>query len=129
MGAWLFDWLETRLGELAIFLSKVFLECPVRFLVSLLILLVKQLYSVGVLSLVIIIVWVTFIGMVCHCKATVFWLIRFGRSGFGSAVSIRIRFVSFSPLVTAPFVCWPSGVFLTAEIGLMKATEQLSAMK
>ena len=62
-------------------------------------LLVRQLYNVGVLSMLIIIVSGLFIGMV------------------------------LGPVVAALLVAGRAGSALTAEIGLMRATEQLSSME
>lgn len=91
-------------------------------------LLVAQLYSVGVRSLVIILVSGLFIGMVLSLQG--YLVLRdFGaESSLGQMVSLSLL-RELGPVVTALLFAGRAGSALTAEIGLMKATEQLSSLE
>ncbi len=90
--------------------------------------LVKQIYSVGVLSLLIIVVAGFFVGMVLGLQGFTI-LSNFGSvSALGTLVSLTIL-RELGPVVTALLFAGRAGSALTAEISLMKATEQLSAME
>ncbi|WP_371188057.1 lipid asymmetry maintenance ABC transporter permease subunit MlaE [Thalassotalea maritima] len=91
-------------------------------------LLAKQLYSVGVLSLLIIVVSGTFIGMVIALQGYTI-LVDYGAEGsLGPMVALSLL-RELGPVVTALLFAGRAGSALTAEIGLMKATEQLSSME
>ena len=91
-------------------------------------LLIKQLYSVGVLSLVIIIVSGTFIGMVLALQGYTI-LSDFGtENALGQLVALSLV-RELAPVVTGLLFAGRAGSALTAEIGLMKATEQLASME
>lgn len=91
-------------------------------------LLVKQLYSVGVQSLIIIVLSGLFIGMVLSLQGYVI-LVDFGAEGaLGQMVALSLL-RELGPVVTALLFAGRAGSALTAEIGLMKATEQLSSME
>lgn len=91
-------------------------------------LLVRQLYFVGVYSLIIIIVSGIFIGMVLALQGYTV-LVRFGADqALGQLVSLAL-IRELGPVVAALLFAGRAGSALTAEIGLMKATEQLSAME
>ncbi|GAB2669296.1 lipid asymmetry maintenance ABC transporter permease subunit MlaE [Vibrio panuliri] len=91
-------------------------------------LLIKQLYSVGVQSLLIILLSGLFIGMVLSLQGYVI-LIDFGAEGaLGQMVALSLL-RELGPVVTALLFAGRAGSALTAEIGLMKATEQLSSME
>ena len=80
-------------------------------------LLLQQLYSVGVLSLLIIIVSGTFI------------LVGYGaEASLGPMVALSLL-RELGPVVAALLFAGRAGSALTAEIGLMKATEQLSSLE
>ena len=91
-------------------------------------LLANQLYSVGVLSFLIISISGLFVGMVLGLQG--YYIL----SDFGAEESLGVM-VSASlvrelgPVVTALLFAGRAGSALTAEIGLMKATEQLSGME
>ena len=90
--------------------------------------LVKQIYSVGVMSLVIIIVAGFFVGMVLGLQGYNI-LVGFGsETALGVMVSLTLL-RELGPVVTALLFAGRAGSALTAEIGLMKVTEQLSAME
>lgn len=91
-------------------------------------LLVKQLYNVGVQSLAIIVVSGLFIGMVLSLQGFVV-LIDYGAEGnLGQMVALSLL-RELGPVVTALLFAGRAGSALTAEIGLMKATEQLSSLE
>lgn len=90
--------------------------------------LIRQIYALGVLSLVIILVAGFFVGMVLALQGHSV-LARFGsESALGIMVSLTLL-RELGPVVTALLFAGRAGSALTAEIGLMKATEQLSAME
>ena len=91
-------------------------------------LLVKQLFSVGVLSFLIITISGLFVGMVLGLQG--FYTL----SDFGAEESLGVMVAAslvreLGPVVSALLFAGRAGSALTAEIGLMKATEQLSGME
>ena len=91
-------------------------------------LLIRQLYFVGVYSLVIIVVSGIFIGMVLALQGYTV-LVRFGADqALGQLVSLAL-IRELGPVVAALLFAGRAGSALTAEIGLMKATEQLASME
>ncbi|MBN1007769.1 lipid asymmetry maintenance ABC transporter permease subunit MlaE [Amphritea pacifica] len=91
-------------------------------------LLIRQLYSVGVLSMVIIIVSGLFIGMVLALQGYTI-LVDYGtEQAVGQMVALSLV-RELAPVVTALLFAGRAGSALTAEIGLMKTTEQLSSME
>jgi len=91
-------------------------------------LLVQQIYAEGVLSLLIIIVSGLFIGMVVGLQGY-HTLVKFGASQeLGPLVALSVV-RELGPVVTAILFAGRAGSAITAEIGLMKATEQLSSME
>jgi phospholipid/cholesterol/gamma-HCH transport system permease protein len=91
-------------------------------------LLIRQLYSVGVQSLLIIVLSGLFIGMVLSLQGYVI-LVDFGAEGaLGQMVALSLL-RELGPVVTALLFAGRAGSALTAEIGLMKATEQLSSLE
>lgn len=91
-------------------------------------LLIQQLFAVGVLSLPIVVVSGLFIGMVLGLQGYN-TLIDFGsEQALGTLVG-KSLLRELGPVVTALLFAGRAGSALTAEIGLMKATEQLSSME
>lgn len=91
-------------------------------------LVVKQVYAVGVLTLIIILVSGLFVGMVLGLQGYN-TLVDFGaESSLGLVVSLSLT-RELGPVLTALLFAGRAGSALTAEIGLMKATEQLAAME
>jgi phospholipid/cholesterol/gamma-HCH transport system permease protein len=91
-------------------------------------LLLQQLFSVGVLSLLIILVSGFFVGMVLGLQGYN-TLVDFGaEESLGTVVALTLV-RELGPVVTALLFAGRAGSALTAEIGLMKATEQLSGME
>ena len=91
-------------------------------------LLIQQLYSVGFMSLLIIIVSGTFIGMVLALQGYTI-LVGYGaEASLGPMVALSLL-RELGPVVAALLFAGRAGSALTAEIGLMKATEQLSSLE
>ncbi len=91
-------------------------------------LIVKELFSTGVMSLIIIIVAGLFVGMVLGLQGYE-TLQRYGsESALGVMVALGLV-RELGPVVAALLFASRAGSAMTAEIGLMKATEQISAME
>lgn len=91
-------------------------------------LLVKQMHQIGALSLLIIVVSGLFIGMVLGLQMYSI-LVKFGsESMLGTALALSIL-RELGPVVAALLFAGRACSAVTAEIGLMKATEQLSSME
>jgi phospholipid/cholesterol/gamma-HCH transport system permease protein len=91
-------------------------------------LIIKELFSTGVLSLIIIIVAGLFVGMVLGLQGYE-TLKRYGsESALGSMVALSLV-RELGPVIAALLFASRAGSAMTAEIGLMKATEQISAME
>ncbi len=91
-------------------------------------LLVSQLYSVGVLTFTIIVISGIFVGMVLALQG--YYIL----SNFGADETLGLMIAAslvreLGPVVSALLYAGRAGSALTAEIGLMKATEQLSGME
>lgn len=115
-----------RLGRAHILFAHILAGLPSMLLR--LPLVVQQLYSVGVLSLLIILVSGLFVGMVLGLQGY-YMLVDFGaEEALGVMVSLSLV-RELGPVVAALLFAGRAGSALTAEIGLMKATEQLSAME
>lgn len=88
----------------------------------------REIYSTGVMSLVIISVSAFFVGMVLALQGYN-TLQKYGSSeAIGVLVALSLV-RELGPVVTALLFAGRAGTAITAEIGLMKATEQLSAME
>lgn len=91
-------------------------------------LVVEQIYSVGVLSLVIVVVAGLFVGMVLALSGYRL-LVGFGaEEALGTSVALVVV-RELGPVVTGLLFAGRAGSALAAEIGLMKATDQLSGME
>jgi phospholipid/cholesterol/gamma-HCH transport system permease protein len=89
---------------------------------------VAEIYFAGVLSLIIILVSGLFVGMVLALQGYE-TLQRFGASeSLGVLVALSLV-RELGPVVAGLLFASRAGSAITAEIGLMKATEQLSAME
>lgn len=91
-------------------------------------LVMAQLYSVGVLSLAIILVSGLFIGMVLSLQGYIILVDYGAETSLGQMVALSLL-RELGPVVTALLFAGRAGSALTAEIGLMKATEQISSME
>lgn len=91
-------------------------------------LLIKQLYVLGVQSLLIIMLSGLFIGMVLGLQGYVVLVDFSAETSLGQLVALSLL-RELGPVVTALLFAGRAGSALTAEIGLMKATEQLSSLE
>jgi phospholipid/cholesterol/gamma-HCH transport system permease protein len=114
------------LGYAARFGLAVVLETPAAF--ARLSLTLREIYFAGVLSLVIILVSGLFVGMVLALQGYDV-LQRYGAAeSLGVLVALSLV-RELGPVVAGLLFASRAGSAITAEIGLMKATEQLSAME
>ncbi len=91
-------------------------------------LLTRQIYNIGVLSLVIIVLSGFSIGAVIALQ----FYTQLARFGAEDAVGMGLALVllrELGPVVTGLLFAGRAGSAVTAEIGLMKSTEQLSSME
>ncbi|MBA1146091.1 lipid asymmetry maintenance ABC transporter permease subunit MlaE [Ectothiorhodospiraceae bacterium WFHF3C12] len=115
-----------KLGRATLFLLRVLAGLP--GLARRPLLVVAEIYSVGVLSLLIIVVSGLFVGMVLGLQGYN-TLVDFGaEESLGTLVALSLT-RELGPVVTALLFAGRAGSALSAEIGLMKATEQLSSME
>jgi len=91
-------------------------------------LLCKQLYSVGVLSLAIVVVSGIFIGMVLALQGYSILSNYGSEQAVGQMVALTLL-RELGPVVTALLFAGRAGSALAAEIGNMKSTEQLSSLE
>ncbi len=114
------------LGDMALFLLRLVMYTPrglLRFR-----LVVHQVHNTGALSLVIIMISGLFVGMVLALQGFDL-LARFNsEDALGTAAALAL-IKELGPVVTALLFAGRAGTALASEIGLMKATEQLSAME
>jgi phospholipid/cholesterol/gamma-HCH transport system permease protein len=91
-------------------------------------LVIKQVYNTGALSLVIIMVCGFFVGGVLGLQGYAN-LARFNaEDSVGTVVALAL-IKELGPVITALLFAGRAGTALSSEIGLMKATDQLSAME
>jgi len=88
----------------------------------------QQTFLVGARSLIIIMICGFFVGMVLALQA-INALEQFGASDQVSLLVGKSLFRELGPVLTALLFAGRAGTSLTAEIGLMKAGEQLAAME
>lgn len=125
LGRWTLDYVQ-GLGRATVFILQVLAGVPGLGrrprLVS------AQILSVGVLSLLIVAVSGLFVGMVLGLQGYN-TLVDFGaEESLGVAVAASLT-RELGPVITALLFAGRAGSALTAEIGLMKATEQLEGME
>jgi phospholipid/cholesterol/gamma-HCH transport system permease protein len=114
------------LGAVVRFLLRLLADSP-RALLRL-DLIAQQVYNSGALSLVIIMLSGLFVGMVLGLQG--FQLLqRFGsEEALGTAATIGLV-KELGPVVTALLFAGRAGTALASELGLMRATDQISAME
>lgn len=125
LGSMTIDTLQ-KLGRANLFMLHVLTGLPT--VVWRLRLLFVQVFSVGVLSILIVGVSGLFVGMVLGLQG------YYVLSDFGAEQTLGVMVAAslvreLGPVVTALLFAGRAGSALTAEIGLMKATEQLSGME
>lgn len=115
-----------ELGRSVIFFFRILASLPSLVLKPRLV--VEQTYSVGVLSLVIVVVAGLFVGMVLALSGYRA-LVNFGaEQSLGTSLAL-IVVRELGPVITGLLFAGRAGSALAAEIGLMKATDQLAAME
>ena len=117
--------LET-FGSSQLFLMRILMDLPYSFQRPWLI--IKQVYNAGVQSLVIIMLSGFFVGMVLALQGYN-TLSRFGAEETLGVVAALALTRELGPVVTALLFAGRAGTALSSEIGLMRATDQLSAME
>jgi phospholipid/cholesterol/gamma-HCH transport system permease protein len=115
-----------EMGRMMLFLGQTLLwmvRPPFRWMQ-----LLKQMHFIGVKSLFVIVLTGAFTGMVLGLQGY-YSLRKFGAEGLlGSAVALSmIR--ELGPVLSALMVTGRAGSAMTAEIGLMRITEQIDAME
>lgn len=91
-------------------------------------LIVQQIYMIGVLSLIIIVLSGSFIGMVLALQGFRALALVGAKDALGAGLGLTVL-REIGPVVTALLFAGRAGSAMAAEIGLMKATDQLSAME
>lgn len=122
----LFEFVRT-FGALQLFFLRLLIHSPTviwrRFG-----LVVAQVYNAGALSMVIIIICGVFVGAVLGLQGFSN-LSRFNAEDSVGAVAALALVKELGPVITALLFAGRAGTALSSEIGLMKATDQLSAME
>lgn len=118
-------WIVGEMGRMMVFLLNTIvwmLRPPFRFLQVL-----KQIHFIGVKSLFVIVLTGAFTGMVLGLQGY-YSLRKFGAEGLlGSAVALSI-IRELGPVLSALMVTGRAGSAMTAEIGIMRITEQIDAL-
>jgi phospholipid/cholesterol/gamma-HCH transport system permease protein len=115
-----------RLGATALFLAGLIIQCVPALARPRLV--INQIYNAGARSLVIIMLSGLFVGMVLGLQGYDL-LRRFGsEEALGTAAALGLL-RELAPVITALLFAGRAGTALTSEIGLMRATDQLTAME
>ncbi len=115
-----------KMGLTAIFLVRLVIQCVPALARPRLI--AYQIYNAGARSLIIIMLSGLFVGMVLGLQGYDL-LQRFGsEEALGTAAALGLL-RELGPVVTALLFAGRAGTALTSEIGLMRATDQLTAME
>ncbi|HUW98504.1 MAG TPA: lipid asymmetry maintenance ABC transporter permease subunit MlaE [Acidiferrobacter sp.] len=115
-----------RLGRATFFLGRV--APSLGLILGRFRLIVQQLYMTGVLTLIIILVSGAFVGMILALQGYN-TLVRYdAQSSLGLLVALSLT-RELGPVLAALLFAGRAGSALTAEIGLMKTTEQLAGME
>jgi phospholipid/cholesterol/gamma-HCH transport system permease protein len=122
----IFEFVRT-FGALQLFFLRLLMHTPTvlsrRFG-----LVIGQVYNAGALSLVIIVICGFFVGAVLGLQGFSN-LARFNAEDSVGAVAALALVKELGPVITALLFAGRAGTALSSEIGLMKATDQLSAME
>jgi phospholipid/cholesterol/gamma-HCH transport system permease protein len=113
-------------GQCLLFLFRML--AGIRFSGSQILTVLQQTYLIGARSLVIIMICGFFVGMVLSLQA-INALEQFGASDQVSLLVGKSLFRELGPVLTALLFAGRAGTSITAEIGLMKATNQIEAME
>jgi phospholipid/cholesterol/gamma-HCH transport system permease protein len=124
LGQWALDWIGA-LGRASLVWFWSLAGLPRRGDMTLLI---KQIYQIGVLSVIIIVLSAFSIGAVLALQGYT----QLARVGAQESVGLGVALVllrELGPVVTGLLFAGRAGSAVTAEIGLMKTTDQLSSME
>ena len=113
-------------GQCLLFLFRML--AGVRLSRSQILSVLQQTYLIGARSLVIIMICGFFVGMVLSLQS-INALEQFGASDQVSLLVGKSLFRELGPVLTALLFAGRAGTSITAEIGLMKATNQIEAME
>ena len=115
-----------RFGAVVLFLIRILVQCVPALARPRLIIL--QIYNTGARSIIIIMLSGLFVGMVLGLQG--FKLLQqFGsEEALGTAAALGLL-RELGPVITALLFAGRAGTALTSEIGLMRATDQLTAME
>jgi len=122
----LFDFVRT-FGALTLFFARLLANSP-SIIVRRTGLVVRQIHNAGAMSLVIIMVCGLFVGGVLGLQGFS-TLSKFNAEDSVGTVSAFSLLKELGPVITALLFAGRAGTALASEIGLMKATDQLSAME
>lgn len=115
-----------RLGAVGVFALRLLVQCGPALARPRLI--VHQIYNAGARSVIIIVLSGTFAGMVLGLQGFTL-LQRFGsEEALGMAAALGLL-KELGPVLTSLLFAGRAGTALTSEIGLMRATDQLTAME
>lgn len=115
-----------EVGKFTIFLLRSFSGIP--YLIKRPMLLVKEVYRLGLLSLPIVAFTSVFVGIVTALQT--YYQMQGGLPSFYvGATSTRTIMIELAPVVISLVVCGRIGAFIAAELGTMKITEQIDALK
>jgi phospholipid/cholesterol/gamma-HCH transport system permease protein len=116
----------SRFGAVTLFFGRLLLQCVPALARPRLV--VLQVYNAGARSLIIIMLSGLFVGMVLGLQGYDL-LRRFGsEEALGTAAALGLL-RELAPVITALLFAGRAGTALTSEIGLMRATDQLTAME
>lgn len=115
-----------RVGEGGLFFIAILRALPrsLRYLKET----IRQVWFTGAMSLVIIVTCGLFVGMVLGLQLYHTLSIFGGTGALGTVVALSL-YRELGPVVTALLFAGRAGTSITAEIGLMRATDQLAAME
>jgi len=115
-----------RMGIMGMFLTKAFVYCfvpPIKFS-----LLLKQIHFIGLQSTLVIFLTGSFTGMVLGLQGF-YTLNRFGSDAFlGPMVALSL-IKEMGPVISGLMVTGRAGSAITAEIGIMRISEQIDAIE
>jgi phospholipid/cholesterol/gamma-HCH transport system permease protein len=115
-----------KLGKVTLFLLQMLAQCGPALARPRLV--VRQIYNAGARSLIIIMLSGLFVGMVLALTG-IDLLQRFGSEDVLGVAAALGLLKELGPVVTALLFAGRAGTSLTSEIGLMRATDQLTAME
>ena len=124
LGSSVLSWIQ-MMGMLAIFFLRAFYHI---FSVLTLKKIIQQVYFIGVKSFFVICLTGAFSGMVLGLQGY-YTLVKFGAEGtLGAAVALTL-IRELGPVLTAIMITGRAGSAIAAEIGIMRISEQIDALK